>query len=135
MGLSAKDLMIGDYLMWNGLPYRVIQVSGIVGDSFILENGIDGEGEPIRLTPEILTKNGFLHGNSYIFSQNREGGGLTIAITFYEKPVFGVKVLTQINTQCSNKSGVNSIHSCDIEYVHELQHALRICKIDKEIEL
>ena len=135
MELSAKDLMIGDYLMWNGLPYRVIQVTGIVSDSFTLENRIDDEGEPIRLTPEILTKNGFLHGSSYIFSQNREGGGLTMAITFYEKPVFGVKVLTQINTQCSNKSGVNSIHSCDIEYVHELQHAMRLVGIKKELKL
>lgn len=58
-----------------------------------------------------------------------------VQITFYNEPINGVSYLTQIET-CSRKDdGVNHLHSCDIESVHELQHALRLCGIDKEIEL
>ena len=38
-------------------------------------------------------------------------------------------------TESKKDDGMNSIHSCDIDFVHQLQHAIRLCGIDKEIEL
>ena len=37
--------------------------------------------------------------------------------------------------QSYEKAGCIVVHSCDIESVHELQHALRLCGIDKEIKV
>ena len=53
----------------------------------------------------------------------------------YKSPICGVSVLTEIDTYSSKGDGVNKVHSCDIESVHELQHAIRLCGIEKEIEL
>lgn len=73
--------------------------------------------EPVPLTPEILEKNGFKN------------------MGFFGKcEVENWKIL------CDTKN-VAIIHKehtdidIPIEYVHELQHALRLCGIDKEIVL
>ena len=99
--------------------------------------------DPIPLAPEILEKNGFheTESNKYfptprwVFIQDGSRDGVIIEITFYQKPVNGVNVLTKVHTQSSKDSGVNKLHSCDIETIHELQHALRLCGIDKEIQI
>lgn len=98
---------------------------------------------PISLTPEMLEKNGFHETESnryfptprWVFMQDGSRDGVIIEITFYQKPVNGVNVLTKIHTQSSKDGGVNRLHSCDIEYVHELQHALRFCGITKKIQI
>lgn len=100
------------------------------------------EIEPIPLTPEILEKNGFKFCEDdncslpqYRWHKEGKRDGFSIEIIFYNPPISGVKVLTKINTECSHDCGVNSVHNCDIEYVHELQHALKLCGIEKEIIL
>lgn len=101
------------------------------------------EIEGIPLTPEILQKNGFKKQSPGEYSTaprwfwGKEGkrDGALIVISFYDPPVNGVTVLTKINTECSKDGGVNNLHSCDIEYVHQLQQAIRICGIEKNIEL
>ena len=103
----------------------------------------DYELSGIPLTPEILEKNGFrltkadtvCPSDRYWWAINGTRDGAMIEITIYNPDVHGVKVLTKIHTQSSHESGVNTVHSCDIESVHELQHALRLCGIEKEIIL
>ena len=97
--------------------------------------------DPIPLTPEILEKNGFrlakadtvCPADRYWWAIDGTRDGAMVEITIYNPDVHGVKVLTKIHTQSSHESGVNTVHSCDIESVHELQHALHLCRIDKEI--
>ena len=36
-------------------------------------------------------------------------------------------ILTKIECDSSHECGINMLHSCDIESVHELQRALRCC--------
>ena len=135
--------MVGDYLQYNGMPYRVIQVNGIVGDSFMLENGEENCGDPIPITGEILEKNGFkLHhkdrfhdADYYVYWKGGEREGTAIVVRFFEPDAGGVKVLVRFEMESFHKLGINTLHSCDIEYVHELQNAIRLYKIDKEIEL
>ena len=99
--------------------------------------------EPITITPEILLKNGFKfvdgtqHSTSsrYVWMEDGKRDGFIIEVTPYNPPVNGVKFLVRIDTESSHEGGVNIIHSCDIEYIHQLQHAIRLCKIKKEIEL
>lgn len=116
--MKANELMVGDYLMHNGLPYRVIQVDGIVRDGWILENGEEDCGEPIPITADILKKNGWEERpTGYVFYTDGKKYDNSLWYIF-----------------CSNTFVVNSAEF-QIKYVHELQHAMRLCGIKKEIEL
>ena len=76
--------------------------------------------EPIPLSAEILEKNGFTKSTIFIEWKYEEEG-----IYILWKPFPFLKVETE-NVQLN-------LSRC--EYVHELQHALRLCGIDKEIVL
>ena len=92
---------------------------------------ISSEGiEPILLTPEILEKNGF-----------KLNDAVEDAYCIYN----GIDNRVYL---CNDKEYMNSanqwdvhidsedyctIANCELTYVHELQHILRLCKIDKEI--
>ena len=71
--------------------------------------------EPIPLTPEILEKNGF--------SENYRAHDLSYAQSCGD--VIGIHIY-----------GTNGLmEEMYFKYVHELQHALRLCGIEKEIKL
>lgn len=100
--------------------------------------------DPIPLTPEILERNGFKHVDKgseicirgeYLWGDKGKRNFTAVRITYYKGLSSGVNLLTKIETDCSHDSGINMVHSCDIEYVHQLQHALRLCGIEKEIRL
>lgn len=84
--------------------------------------------EPIPLTPEILEKNGFEDVGQDIYQyeekpyyiwweSDRYRLGIDKDESDYEKECFG------------------EVMRLPIIYVHELQHALRLCGIEKKIEL
>ena len=75
------------------------------------------EIEPIPLTPEILEKNGFVY-NELPFAQSWEKFGLALTIGGN-----GYRINCGANV------------ALIIDSVHQLQHALRLCGIDKEIML
>lgn len=127
--MKAKDLVVGDYLLYNGKPYRVMQITGIVGENFMLENGVEDEGEPITLTKDILSMIGF---KPFIAGQ----------MLWNKSEDFIVTVLPDLSIY------PNSEHRClvgirngytnakiALDYLHELQNALRICGINEEIEI
>ena len=137
--MNATDLMIGDWVKYESQHEKVseiysagIYVRGLMGDE---NKGYPFEHlEPIMLTCEILEKNGFklIAVGDYGLATpkaniNRyEKWKCTTNKTFY---VYYDKrskeySLTAYLTYISN-----------ILYVHELQHALRMCGIEKEIEL
>ena len=117
--MKATDLMIGDYLQYNGMPYRVIQVTGL-GGAFMLENGEEDCGEPIPLTKEILEKNGWKKLETAYWWR---GGGIPILLDMYDER-YG---------WCLSIDGNHIPFDC--KYVHQLQQAMRLCGITKEIEL
>ena len=89
--------------------------------------------QPIPLTPEILVKNGF---RAY---PNRRGYNNT---TTYLSDDWRIEFKDDTLTNSFNKWSVHvdtedmrTMGYFEITYVHELQHALRLCRIDKEIEL
>lgn len=153
--MEAKDLMTGDYLRVakDNLCIKkntIVEIRGVDADDKLAEKGLIGsthcrpldddqfEGgiwceylEPIPLTPEILEKNGFV---------NKKG-------RFMQKGNFDVpplilwhlvddEILKHPKSQLEIHYGGKSIHvSLVCIYVHELQHALKLCEIDKEIQL
>lgn len=125
--LSSKDLMIGDWLQDSfgniGQVYRLDP--GRVHLRLLQERPQDEEYivhdiEPIPLTPEILEKNGL--ANDYYGSYFKEDEHMLLEISTSEDCISWT-----INT---HEYGI-----LKLEYVHQLQHALKLCGIDKEIEL
>lgn len=130
--MKATDLMIGDWVQVmdaaTGTPYNC-RVRYTIWPS--MENaliGLDNEEIstsslpaeclwPIPITPEILEKNGF--SNEECFAK-----------LVVEKYV--------VICDCSNVAVIQNDEmkmDIPIKYVHELQHALKLCGIDKGIIL
>ena len=81
--------------------------------------------EPIPITPEFLEKNGFIRGELKT-AKELICGTKHICYGFYP--------------DCLSISDWADDGDCQISslkclYVHDLQHALKLCRIDKEIEL
>ena len=103
--MKANELMIGDWVI--GCSGEPFKI-GIVDPDFLYWNEI----QPIPLTQEILEKNGFIcDGWSWWYQD------LRIVLSTSK----GVSLV------CGRQKR--------FEFVHQLQHALRLCDIEKEIEL
>lgn len=120
--MEAKDLMIGDWL-FDGHVYA--QVTSITCDGNIETTHNEHSNieliEPIPLTPEILEKNGWVKDLYSVESyDNEELECLSLWVGEDGKNKWwwhvGVDLVTPIN------------------YVHQLQHAMRLCGIEKEIK-
>jgi len=130
--MEANELMIGDWVYRPDCYDKVkeIRQNGIIG----LDNlrGLIGFSEikPIPLTPEILEKNGFEKAlqisDTEPFDTDEEGN----KHYSYNKTFWGW--YQQDNIFCIPANGMGWLY---IKYVHQLQHALRLCKIEKEIIL
>ena len=119
--MKANELMIGDWIEPHQcrIPTVYARVEGIYPDGITIDKAERvfsfDEIHPIPLTPEILEKNGFSDE-----SRHCHGEPLRYCVL-----VDGLWI--DIN-------GKNYFEG-KLEYVHQLQHALRICGIEKEIEL
>lgn len=121
--MKANELMIGDWLKhYNGTP---MQVTKITTEHFACaeKRGMNcwkynNKYEPIPLTPEILEKNGLT--NDPYGCHFKEDEYMTLEISVEEEGVYWT-----IN--------YNEYSILKLKYVHELQHVLKLCGIDKEI--
>lgn len=123
--MTQYELMIGDYVLDGDNVAQVTSITcdGIIETTFNETSNIEVI-HPIPLTPEILEKNGFEVDEKdenmlkwrwsvidNCISYDKSTGIVRI---FYPSGLVFVKIL---------------------EFVHELQHALRLCNIDKKIVL
>lgn len=146
--LNYKSLMIDDWVWYGKQPHQIRQL-GIFGENrdgddypavcvgkpngigLILERN---EIEPILLTPEILEKNDFKKFHFlHIEGQHQWTfwGNTLISVTLWcrelnddTKDGMMLKIEAPTSTLCIK-----------VNYVHEFQHALTICGIDKNIEI
>lgn len=129
--LTSKDLMVGDWLMFGDKP---CQVKGLHSDDTATFVGYRSayyliDAEPIPLTPEILGKNGFkleyftLEWARYIGINDR-------VVLSNDKEYMNSRNEWYVHIDSEDYC---SIASCELTYVHELQHLLKLCGIDKEI--
>ena len=129
--MDAKELMLGD-LVQGFIPDTYSKIVGILNESRIavfgggayIELSIN-DIQPIPLTPEILEKNGFTKSERFevwkIISDDYE-----LRITPWRVAVI---FLDEDGTDKEEFSAPRP------KYVHDLQHALRICGIEKEINM
>lgn len=128
--MKTQQLMLGDWVSHNGTPKTVDVIWGKevslddptkVWGSIYTDKFNEDEIEPIPLTPEILEKNGFS-----LQSDNTELFKLDTYWLGCELGTFRIHNLNKDWWQFG---------LAKIRYVHELQHAMRLCGIEKEIEL
>ena len=136
--MKANELMIGDWVMVNDIehthPLQVAEIFNKCGVYYatlywdgmpdnvkpeVLTADVD-KVLPIPLTPEILEKNGWMK--------------VEADSVFYPKQLKGELPLIVYATDGDNwRFRIKDF--CEIEYIHKLQQALRLCDISKEIEL
>lgn len=109
--MKAKELMIGDWVIMR-LPHNAYTETAQLDsvDAVLRGNLI---AEPIPLTPEILMVNGFQE-YPQVYLKHVKKDGTFVRITLLK-----------------DKNGNIYIHGVGriiyLHYVHELQHALRLC--------
>ena len=114
--MEAKELIIGDKVM--------VKVLSQIPDTYVLHTWTandysrDIQVEPITLTPEILEKNGFIKVNSQRYDYG------------YPDTNCYVKVNPKKNMIHVNGRNANS-NLYSHSFVHELQHALRLCGLNE----
>ena len=133
--MKANELMIGDWVRNDLGEYQTV-VEPRESGAMLAYNDIYPYDaiEPIPLTPEILEKNGFekldfshYHINNRALVLDADGK--------WEGPLSWHWVVTEMSTNAKGQRVVLDYYVATIKYVHELQHALRICRIEKEITL
>jgi hypothetical protein len=144
--IKIEELSIGDWVNvlnyhWDGRPYTG-QVNGITKKhgTYYLQFGSALSAEidrckPIPITKEILEKNGFrLKEEAELCTEYVSGDEHSIiTYVFYKESIYDIDTL--LDCQVGYVGGLDWIHHCHVKYVHELQHALRLCGINKTIEL
>ena len=139
--IRAEELSIGDWVNvlnyhWDGRPYTG-QVKGITKKhgTYYLQfgSGLFAEidrCEPIPITMEILEKNGFVIKKKWAQMGNF-GNSPLIMWHFEDEPILrDFKHELEIHQNDTGKVHIQ----IPCEYVHQLQHALKLCGTSKNIE-
>ena len=131
--MKVNDLMVGDWVMCNHYQDMPFTKQFGVAD---FAKGEYGFCEPIPLTEEILVKNGFKYAyNEASEMQNKQLLVVNIGGHYIEVRLDKKNVAIWYDYD-ENESGFYSDVLLDLpRTVHQLQHLLRLCGIEKEIEL
>jgi hypothetical protein len=120
--MKIDEVMLGDIVSVSGRPIHVTLA--------VLNNWSDSI-EPIPLTPEILEKNGFEHIKQKVIIPSKSQEEVEVEYMYCKglpcsfDIIHGYLMFNSNIDLCSIRMVVN--------YVHELQHLLKLCGIDKEI--
>lgn len=153
--MKAEELFPGALVRVNrdGLCIKkdtIVEVRAVDADDKLIEKGLVGSAhcrplddnqfdggiwceflDPIPLTPEILEKNGFeTKDNAHYYS-----AGKIIELLLEEHPFIGYSIHWVKTIETINPIGQQCFidyYIANLEYVHQLQHALRLCGIEKE---
>lgn len=113
--------------------YASVKVNRVVGTKDLASLS------PIPLTGEILEKNGFVHKDKLHDEFGHEVKGQSVTLDFdmtNDEKNAKLKIWLCISTSNPNDGLMpHRYFEGYIEYVHELQHALRLCNVDLQIEL
>lgn len=151
--MKANELMIGDWVISNDLLNRPARYAGIFTEHTPLKGqpyrrlrcmwpgdieGADVPEErvlPIHLTTGILEKNGW----KKVGEDERTGVPVMQFVydgnAFWWTPTNGECGCEDVENEDGEEKFVKVFSCLQICYVHQLQHALRLCGIDKEITL
>lgn len=123
--MRTDELMIGDFFLYKGNVVEIVSIDGGTGTVWIDSKKISAlrkvdDLQPIPLTPKILEKNGF--------EKDPEDGTMCYENKELEEVTWRGTIL-----KIDSLSASLELVSC--MYVHQLQHALKLCSIGIEIRL
>ena len=132
--MRLEDLMVGDYVTHQYYYNRPVKIEYFIGSKAKTESETFEIStlKAVPITEEFLIKNGFKY--DYDIDECVSDGGRFITLkgfTYEEDGVLidycngNVKVVTDFNGEIAKR----------MLYIHELQHAMRLCNINKEINV
>lgn len=136
--MKANELMIGDWVYNKNIDENMQVYPMMFSQMFRQRPDATTEDYnifPIPLTPEILEKNGFKYQEEYDVYRCQDGD-IVIDVGIYH-PDFvniGYDYTTPNGREKGEIASICKVDGANI-YTHELQHALRLCGIEKEIVL
>jgi hypothetical protein len=118
--MNISEVSIGDLVLVNERPvYVTLAVLSVWNDNI----------KPIPITKELLEKNGF--EKEGVIELYNLYAGIDHRVTIHDdKEYMNSNNEWYVHVDSEDYS---TIAGCELTYVHELQHILRLCKIDKEI--
>ena len=132
--MKATELMVGDWVMSDNellkvsdiLRYRIYAYDAV--EYYPIENL-----EPILLTGEILKSNGF----EFVPDSERVTKAFIDLYDLWECEIISQQTLRLFYDRNSKDYRLQAFgdNISNIYFVHELQHAMRVCGVKKEIEL
>lgn len=127
--LNISDLSVGDWVRYDGKEYQVQCVDGlseIVTLFGYCEQREESAGNlrSIPITAEILEKNGFVKNGEYNEWNIGNWDDIPFIGISLSRPSMRIKSL-----------GTDIFLDNEAVYIHQLQHALRLAEVDKEINL
>lgn len=140
--MKANELMLGDWVY--GLypdgsrykpPFRISAVDTYPSNKnprIVTEGGYGFQEEhlaPIPITGEILEKNGFKVPGYLVWDLECDAEVQLVPETHdLRNPHMGYRLVVG-----QKVFGIKDTVICHLKYVHQLQHALKLCGINKEI--
>ena len=129
--IKISDLSVGDWVAYNGKKYRIKEISSPYASVTLWGNNEQRDEsivliEPIFLSTEILQKNGL----EYVDDDNDAVIFLSCDLFWSRLCVGDTFWRVGIHTEDKLDAVV-----CDVRDVHQLQHALRLAGVEKEIEI
>ena len=143
--IKVTELQIGDWVQnplgWKAQVQSIRYVNTIKDElEWLVKIGLNSETfqnnlslneiDPIPLMSEMLEKNGFTQCEPQgydLYVKSKEGAGL-YHIFWQGEPYNYLEI-------AAYASPFGEFNKSNIKYVHELQHALRLCGIEHEITL
>lgn len=151
--IKVTELMINDWVSINDSNYKVkdIKKNGVIKlyeDTQFGEHEIEFNSDyleefisPIELTEEIFHKNGFKNDVIAQKSIIAEGASNFSVILISEDNRITINNIDEYINSFNkwyihiDTEDMRTLCTAEITYVHELQHLLKLCKIEKEIVL
>ena len=132
--MGLEDLMVGDYVTHQYYYNRPVKIEYFVGSKAKIEHETFEINtlKAVPITEEFLIKNGFKC--DYDVNECVAASGRFITLKGYVYKEDGVlidyyngnvKIVTDFNGEIIKRTS----------YIHELQHAMRLCNINKKIKL
>ena len=133
--MKANELMIDDWVYNKNIDKPMQVYPMMISQMFRQRPDATTEDYnifPISLTPEILEKNGFERHDhyQYIYTDNF----CKVCVSFAPRIEIDDMDLGEPPIHVSKEGALFDIKMC-ISSIHQLQHALRLCGIEKTIEL
>lgn len=131
--MKPEELQLGDIVATtpSGMPIKVVAIHRKKVAYHACTDRFSwvriGLLQPIPLTPEILEKNGFIGDKNVCKTKVRDDSKDELWQCEYAWYLKNLRIKNHTN------SSIARLYN--IMFVHELQHALKLCGINKEIEI